>query len=298
MVGALIAFGWIAFGSLESPERLCPLIGHGERVSGLVSSSTAADPVSCVVEYDLGFGDEARRALIHALPGVDAAGRFRVESGGPPKPVELCFDPLDPAKVTFADTLDARVSTAITHQGPRKRGAWITLSCGRLVSACTFLPMKRLANAHGVPHVHCRDLSKAHVPPAEFGKYARMVGALGGLFVIFVNATTYAGSQRDAALASRCAPIGGERIESFADPRDDDDPLRFKLSRSSRDEGPRLERSVSTLGRIPAPRFEVEAGQTREVDLVIDPEDPRVVGFCLSWPWDLAAERPARSSAA
>jgi hypothetical protein len=51
--------------------------------------------------------------------------------------------------------------------------------------------------------------------------------------------------------------------------------------------GPRLERSVRVLGGERAGRFRVDEGQTLEVTLRVDPENPRRVRFEAAMEWEL-----------
>lgn len=295
LVGAVIAFGAIEALSVEALKRLQPLIERGELAAGQVLKSTTAKPAVYTVEYQLDFEDEVRRAVIYGTPGVADDGRYRVEPDGPPQSVSLLFDPLNPGDVVFADTLDAQVDAALAHLQPWKPRAWFALFGGLLLSAFTFLPMKRLANKHAVPLVHYHD-DDTYTPmrPSEYGKYAGIVATIGGLLTITVCAIIYVGNSRIEQLATRGVPIRGEIVESFVVPDDDDGPHRFKVRYAMSPSAPPMERTIEILKGIRAQRFEVEEGQTREVALVVDPETPSRVRLELPMQWELARARSAK----
>ena len=291
---AVIGFGVIAGMSRQETKHLQPLLERGGVVPGRVVKAMTGKPPKYTVEYQLDFEEDVRRAVIYDAPGVDVERRHLVEPGAPPKDVALLFDPLNPGVVTFADSLDAQREAAVAHLRAWKPRAWALLFAGLLVAAITFPPMKRLADRGGVPLVYFMDDTFSRVRPAEYGRYAGIVGTLGGLLTLVACSAIYFGNASIVQLANRGVPVQGEIIENVLTEGGENGPHRFRVRYSPKPGAPPLEHTTKVLGGIRAERFEVEDGQTRTVALLFDPDEPRRVKLALPMPWELARAREAQ----
>jgi hypothetical protein len=203
VVAAVIALGWIESMWRQAIESIRLLIERGESASGRFLGRERSGSDEFVIEYQPDFELEPRNARIVDPYRRSVGGGLRADSAAGSQRIECCIDPLNPGQVSFAETLPVRVTAATAPYGRWSKSAWLLMFCGALLSALTLLPMKRLANAHGVPLVHYLEDDQFEIAPAKFGRYAGLISLLTGLFVTVVGAGYFFKSSSDIAFAER-----------------------------------------------------------------------------------------------
>lgn len=287
VVAAVIALGWIESMSREATKSIRPLIERGESVPGRILDRERSNSDEFVIEYQPDFELEPRTALIVDPHWRSAERGLRADSAAGSQRIEFCIDPLNPGQVAFAETLPVRVAAATAPYERWSKSAWLLMFCGALLSALTLLPMKRLANAHGVPLVHYLEDDQFEIAPASFGRYAGLISLLAGLFVTVVGASYFFKSSSDLASAERGVLVRGEVLRSFDEAEGENPANSFLVAYSMSEGGPRLEGSVRVLGGERAGRFHVDEGQTLDVTLRVDPLNPSRVRFEPAMEWEL-----------